>query len=145
MYVFCWLVVSVDQMYLLSRYICWPYGFTRGDETTQLICVCTERGFRTTLQRSPLFCANIVKKDPGRAKQNSLATAVTNFTKPGAHNILITLNYPVDIPNLKSYNIRNFATSCIRLKCPKRLYTREPFSICSVLAERDVFLADLEL
>ena len=27
----------------------------------------------------------------------------------------------------------------------KRLYTREPFSICSVLAERDVFLADLEL
>ena len=29
---------------------------------------------------------NIVKKDPGRAKQNSLATAVTNFTKPGAQN-----------------------------------------------------------
>ena len=27
------------------------------------------------LQRSPLFCANIVKKDPGRARQNSLATA----------------------------------------------------------------------
>ena len=29
---------------------------------------------------------NIVKKDPGRARQNSLATAGTNFTKPGAHN-----------------------------------------------------------
>ena len=38
------------------------------------------------IQRSPLFFANIVKKDPGRAKQNSLATAGTNFTKPGAQN-----------------------------------------------------------
>ena len=37
-----------------------------------------------TLQRSSLFCANTVKKDPGRARQNSLATAGTNFTKPGA-------------------------------------------------------------
>ena len=27
---------------------------------------------------------NIVKKDPGRAMQNSLATAQTNFTQPGA-------------------------------------------------------------
>ena len=34
------------------------------------------------VQRSPLFCASIVKKDPGRAKQTSLATAVANFTKP---------------------------------------------------------------
>ena len=40
-----------------------------------------------TLQRSPLFCANIVKKDLGRARQNNLATAGTNFTKPGAQNI----------------------------------------------------------
>ena len=32
------------------------------------------------------FCANIVKKDPGRARQNSVATAGTNFTKPGAQN-----------------------------------------------------------
>ena len=38
------------------------------------------------VQRSPLFCANISKKDPGRVRQNSLATAGTNFTKPGAHN-----------------------------------------------------------
>ena len=38
------------------------------------------------IQRSPFFCANIVKKDPGRARQNSLATAGTNFTKPGAQN-----------------------------------------------------------
>ena len=38
------------------------------------------------VQRSTLFCANIVKKDPGKARQNSLATAGTNFTKPGAHN-----------------------------------------------------------
>ena len=37
------------------------------------------------LQRSPLFCANLVKRDPGRARQKSLATAGTNFTKPGAH------------------------------------------------------------
>ena len=36
------------------------------------------------IQGSPLFCANIVKKDPGRARQNSLATAGTNFTKPEA-------------------------------------------------------------
>ena len=36
------------------------------------------------VQRLTLFCANIVKKDPGRAGQNSLATAGTNFTKPGA-------------------------------------------------------------
>ena len=38
------------------------------------------------LQRSPLLCANIVKKDLGKARQNSLATAEINFTKPGAHN-----------------------------------------------------------
>ena len=40
------------------------------------------------IQRSPLFCAKhtVVKKDPGRARQNSLATAGTNFTKPGAQN-----------------------------------------------------------
>ena len=38
------------------------------------------------VQRSPLFCANIVKNDPGRARQNSLATAGTNFTKPAAQN-----------------------------------------------------------
>ena len=37
--------------------------------------------------RGLLYCAqNIVKKDPGRAWQNSLATAGTNFTKPGAQN-----------------------------------------------------------
>ena len=36
------------------------------------------------VQRLTLFCANIVKKDPGRAGQNNLATAGTNFTKPGA-------------------------------------------------------------
>ena len=29
----------------------------------------------SSIQRSPLFCANIVKKDPGRARQNSLAAA----------------------------------------------------------------------
>ena len=29
---------------------------------------------------------NIVKKDPGRARQNSLATAGTYLTKPGAQN-----------------------------------------------------------
>ena len=40
----------------------------------------------TYVQRSPLFCANTFKKDPGRARQTSLATAGTNFTKPGAHN-----------------------------------------------------------
>ena len=33
-----------------------------------------------------MFCTNIVKKDPGRAKQSSLATAGTNFIKPGAQN-----------------------------------------------------------
>ena len=41
---------------------------------------------REEIQSSPLFCANIAKKDPGRARRNSLATAGTNFTKPGAHN-----------------------------------------------------------
>ena len=29
---------------------------------------------------------SIVKKDPGMTLQDSLATAGTNFTKPGAHN-----------------------------------------------------------
>ena len=42
--------------------------------------------FLMYIQRSPLFCASIFKKDPGRARQNSLATAGTNFTKPGVHN-----------------------------------------------------------
>ena len=39
------------------------------------------------MYRGPLYSAqNIVKKDPSRARQKSLATAGTNFTKPGAHN-----------------------------------------------------------
>ena len=39
------------------------------------------------LYRGLLYSAqNIVKKDPGRAMQNSLVTAQTNFTKPGAQN-----------------------------------------------------------
>jgi len=42
--------------------------------------------FDFQIQRSPLFCASTFKKDPGRAGQNSLATAGTNYTKPGAHN-----------------------------------------------------------
>ena len=37
------------------------------------------------VKRSTLFCASIFKKDPGRAKQNSLAAAGTKFPKPGAH------------------------------------------------------------
>ena len=37
--------------------------------------------------RGLLYSArNIVKKDPGRGRQNSLGTTGTNFTKPGAHN-----------------------------------------------------------
>ena len=37
--------------------------------------------------RGLLYSAqNIAKKDPGRAKQKSLATAGANFTKPGAQN-----------------------------------------------------------
>ena len=32
------------------------------------------------------MCANTFKKDPGRARRNILATAGTNFTKPGAQN-----------------------------------------------------------
>ena len=49
-------------------------------------CVSTVSTENEYVQRSPLFCANIVKKDPGIARQKSLATARTNFTKPGAHN-----------------------------------------------------------
>ena len=41
---------------------------------------------KNKIQRSPLFCANTCKKDPGRTRRNSLATAATNFTKPGAQN-----------------------------------------------------------
>ena len=37
--------------------------------------------------RGLLYSAqNVVKKDPNRDKQKSLATAVANFTKPGAQN-----------------------------------------------------------
>ena len=32
------------------------------------------------------FGHGVVKKDPGRASRNSLSTAGTNFTKPGAQN-----------------------------------------------------------
>ena len=39
------------------------------------------------MYRGLLYSAqNMVKRDPGRARQNSLATAGTNLTKPGAHN-----------------------------------------------------------
>ena len=38
------------------------------------------------LQSSTQFCANIVKKDPGRARQNSQGTTGTRFTKPEAQN-----------------------------------------------------------
>ena len=37
-------------------------------------------------ENSSEVCTKIGKKDPGMAKQNSLATAATNFTKPGAQN-----------------------------------------------------------
>ena len=40
------------------------------------------RRYRVLLYSAP----NIVKKDPGRARQNSLATAGINFTIPGAQN-----------------------------------------------------------
>ena len=40
-----------------------------------------------THYRGLLYSAHdIVKKDPGRAEQHTLATAVTNFTKPEAQN-----------------------------------------------------------
>ena len=32
---------------------------------------------------------NLAKKDPGRGRQNSVATAGTNFTKPGAHYLVV--------------------------------------------------------
>ena len=54
-----------------------PYSSNDGEFQPSTFC---------HVQRSPLFCANIVKKDPGKARQNSLATAGTNFTKPGAQN-----------------------------------------------------------
>ena len=39
------------------------------------------------LYRGLLYSAqNTVKKDPGRARQNNVATAGTHFTKPGAYN-----------------------------------------------------------
>ena len=41
----------------------------------------------TTMYRGRLYFAqSLVKKDPRRTRQNSLATAGTNFTKPGAQN-----------------------------------------------------------
>ena len=44
-------------------------------------------GIAEVIYRGPLHSAqNIVKKDPGRARHNSLVTAGTNFTKPGAQN-----------------------------------------------------------
>ena len=43
--------------------------------------------FNRASYRGLLYSAqNISKKDPGRVKQKSLATAITNFTKPGAQN-----------------------------------------------------------
>ena len=43
---------------------------------------------REQLRRPPphYSAQSTFKKDPGRARQNSLATVGTNFTKPGAHN-----------------------------------------------------------
>ena len=43
---------------------------------------CHELMYRAQLYSAP----STLKKDPGRARQKSLATAGTNFTKPGAHN-----------------------------------------------------------
>ena len=44
-------------------------------------------GIAEVIYRGPLYSAqNIVKKDPSWAGQNSLATAGTNFTKPGEQN-----------------------------------------------------------
>ena len=48
-----------------------------GDLTKRIV---QHEGNLSYIQRSPLFCANIVKKDPGRVRQSSLATAGTNFT-----------------------------------------------------------------
>ena len=44
------------------------------------------------LLSSTLLCTNTLKKDPGRARQNSLATAGINFTKPEAQNKVNPVN-----------------------------------------------------
>ena len=70
----------------------WIYKWNEGTLFPQGAALACQRGL-PDVQRSPLFCANIVKKDTGRARWNNLATAGTNFTKPGAQSkgVLCTL------------------------------------------------------
>ena len=50
-------------------------------------CIAYPRVWSLVLYRGLLYSArNIVKQDPGRARQKSLYTAIANFTKPGAQN-----------------------------------------------------------
>ena len=70
---------SHNKQLILSHRKKWPeLGFLDYD-TLDYIGGLIYRGLLYSAQ-------NIVKKDPGRARQNSLATAGTNFTKPGAQN-----------------------------------------------------------
>ena len=47
----------------------------------------TPIGVQPLTYRGRLYSAqSILKKDPGRTRQKSLATAGTNFTKPGVHD-----------------------------------------------------------
>ena len=58
--------------------------WARGDAKT---AKAAKGPYLNDVYRGLLYSAqNIVKKDPGRARQKSLATAQTNFTKPGAQN-----------------------------------------------------------
>ena len=84
--------------------------------------VCLRKLHRSGLdvQRSPLFCANIVKKDPGRTRQNSLATAGTNFTKPGAHNKGDLCNKSAKWASIL-LNLSLFGILCFGLKAVGRL------------------------
>ena len=67
-----------SKLHLLASAILIPSTFAHGDR----------RRPREQLRRPPphYSAQSTFKKDPDRARQNSLATVGTNFSKPRAHN-----------------------------------------------------------
>ena len=60
-----------------------------------------------SVQRARKRFVNLAKQDPGRAKQNSQATAGTNFTKPRTSHLRDLCSFPIAVVQGDHDGLRN--------------------------------------
>ena len=77
---------DIQQLTFDARLICVVMSALLESLTTgTTLATCPHVGRRKLYRGAQNGAQNRVKKDPGRARQSRLATAGTNFTKPGEH------------------------------------------------------------